>query len=208
MGMVVRPEDYKQDILKLYMEENYTQAQIIRYFQEHYGVELKRSTLSDFLKDQPKPGRGEREEEGALARVLASTEARAEVQTAGHETALAHVAKATAEEVIDRLAQLIEGVQQLKREGDSHYGELHGKIDGLRKQLRGEVPRSTLRRIWGRTIAAWFLVFALFFIWQPTLIPTSALWVRGQGNALWSTVSGWLWVPSAVPAKPAKKAGR
>ena len=81
-------------------------------------------------------------------------------------------------------------------------------IDGLRKQLRGEVPRSTLRRIWGRTIAAWFLVLTLLFVWQPMLIPTTALWVRGQGNALWSTVSGWLWVPSVVPAKPAKKAGR
>jgi hypothetical protein len=52
------------------------------------------------------------------------------------------------------------------------------------------------------------LVLTLFFIWQPMLIPSTALWVRGQGNALWSTVSGWLWVPSTVPAKPAKKAGR
>ena len=205
---VVHPEEYKQEILKLYLEEDYNQAQIIRYFQERYGVELKRSTLSDFLKDQPKPGRGEGEEDGALARVLASTEARAEVRTAEPNAMLAHVAKATAEEVIDRLAHLIEGVQQLKREGDSHYGELGGKIDGLRKQLRGEVPRSTLHRIWGRTIAAWFLVFALCFVWQPTLVPSTALWVRGQGNALWSTVSGWLWVPSAVPAKPAKKPGR
>jgi hypothetical protein len=208
MSRVVHPEEHKQEILKLYMEEDYTQAQIIRYFQEKYNAELKRSTLSDFLKGLPKLGRVEREEEGALDRVLASTEARAEGQTAGHDTRLAQVAKATADEVIDRLAQLVEGVQQLKREADSHYGELGGKIDGLRKQLRGEVPRSTLRRIWVRTVAAWLLVLTLFFIWQPMLIPSTALWVRGQGNALWSTVSGWLWVPSTVPAKPAKKAGR
>jgi Clr5 domain len=208
MGMVVRPEDYKQEILKLYIEEDYSQAQIIRHFQEQYGAELKRSTLSDFLKGQPKPGWVEGNEVEASERVLAPVGVRAEVQAAEHDTMLAHVAKATAEEVIDRMAQLIEGIQQLKREGDNHYGELHGKIDALRKQLRGEVPRSTLRRIWVRTVAAWFLVLTLFFVWQPTLIPTTALWVRGQGNALWSTVSGWLWVPSAVPAKPAKKAGR
>jgi hypothetical protein len=208
MGMAVRPEEYKQEILKLYMEEDYTQAQIIRHFQEHYNAELKRSTLSDFLKGQPKPGRVEGDEAEASERVLAPVGVRAEVQAAGDDTRLAQVAKATAEEVIDRMVQLIEGVQQLKREGDSHYEALDGKVEALRKQLRGEVPRSTLHRIWGRTIAAWLLVFTLFFVWQPTLVPTTALWVRGQGAALWSTVSGWLWVPSVVPAKPAKKAGR
>jgi hypothetical protein len=206
--MVVRPEEHKQEILKLYMEEDYSQAEIIRHFQEQYNVTLKRSTLSDFLKGLPRPGQVESNEGEASERMLAPVGARAEAQTAEHDTTLAQVAKATADEVIDRMAQLIEGVQQLKREADSHYGELGGKIDGLRKQLRGEVPRSTLRRIWGRTIAAWFLVLTLLFVWQPMLIPTAALWVRGQGNVLWSTVSGWLWVPSAAPVKPAKKAGR
>ena len=68
--MTIRPEDHRDEILRLYDEEGYSQAKIIRHFQEKYG-ELKRSTLSDFLKAQSRNGTAEvlrsEAEPGALA---------------------------------------------------------------------------------------------------------------------------------------------
>jgi hypothetical protein len=207
MSLVARPEDYHEEILKLYTEEDHSQAQIIRYFQEQYGVELKRSTLSDYLKGQSKPARAELLQEDEPERVPPLVGARAEVQ-GSEDMMLARFAKATADEVIDKLGQLIEGVQQIKMEADTYHKALSGKIDTLDKRLRGEVPRSTLRRIWRRSLGTCGLLFLGFTLWQPTLIANTSLWARGQGEAVWSTVSGWVWGPSAVPAKPARKVTR
>jgi hypothetical protein len=35
--MAIRPEDHRDEILWLYDEEGYSQAKIIRHFQEKYG---------------------------------------------------------------------------------------------------------------------------------------------------------------------------
>jgi len=209
----------EKDIILALHAQGYSQAEIIRHVREEYGREIKRSTLSDFLKSQPKPGRAAFDEDEELERALPPLAGRTEGQAAEPSTALATFYKATADEMIDKLVQVVEGLQQVKQEGDTHYKALSGKIDTLGKRLRGEVPRSTLRRIWVRTFVAWGLLFVAVFVWQPTFIATTVLsmghqghtasvWLRGQGEALWSTVAEWVWGQPAVPVKPARKAVR
>ena len=164
--------------------------------------------MSDFVKSLPKPGRAEFDEDEEPARALPPLGARADGQLSEQSKALADFYKATADELIDKLAQVIEGLQQVKREGDTRHEALSGKIDTLGRRLRGEVPRFVLRRIWVRSFVAWGMLVVGVFVWQPQLVPTTSLWVRKQGTALWTTVSGWVWGPSAVSVTSPRKSIR
>ena len=65
-------------------------------------------------------------------------------------TALADFYKANADELIEKQAMVMEGLQQLHEDGNSRHEALNSKLDAVLSRLRGEVPSSVLRRIFGR----------------------------------------------------------
>jgi hypothetical protein len=192
--MTIRPEDHKDEILRLFDEEDYSQAKIIRHFQEKYGSELKRSTLSDFLKAQSRNGAievlGSDAQPGALAPAMPETGAEVSEQF----TALADFYKANADELIEKLAMVMEGLQQLHQDGNSRHEALSGKLDAVLLRLRGEVPSSVLRRIFGRGILAGMLLIGVPGAVALVAKPLMVLWVTGMvRNSFmwaWGFVSG------------------
>jgi hypothetical protein len=194
--MAVRPEDHKEEILRLYEEEGYSQAKIIRHFQEKYG-ELKRSTLSDFLKSQSRNGAvevlGGDAQPGALAPAMPETGAEVSEQF----TALADFYKANADELIEKLSMVMEGLQQLHEDGNSRHEALASKLDAVLLRLRGEVPSSVLRRIFGRGMLAGMLLMGvpgavallakpLMVLWVTGLVRSSVLWTWGLVSGLFT----------------------
>lgn len=176
--MTVRPEDHRDEILRLYDEEGYSQAKIIRHFQEQYG-ELKRSTLSDFLKSQSRNGTAEILRPEAEPGALAPTMPQAGGEVSEQFTALADFYKANADELIEKLAMVMEGLQQVKREGDSRHDTLDRKLDTVLSQLRGVVPSSVLRRIFGRGVLTGMLGVGVPGVVMLMSKPVTVLWVTG-----------------------------
>jgi hypothetical protein len=112
-------------------------------------------------------------------------------------TALADFYKANADEMIEKLAMVMEGLQQLHQDGNSRHEALSGKLDAVLLRLRGEVPSSVLRRIFGRGVLAGMLLVAvpgavalvakpLTVLWVTGLVRSSVLWACGLVNGLFS----------------------
>jgi len=192
--MAIRPEDHKDEILRLYEEEDYSQAKIIRHFQETYGAELKRSTLSDFLKSQSRNGAvevlGSDAEPGALAPAMPEMGAEISEQF----TALADFYKANADELIEKFAMVMEGLQQLHEDGNSRHEALSSKLDAVLLRLRGEVPSSVLRRIFGRGMLAGMLLMgvpgAVALLAKPLMVLRVTGLIRSSVLWTWGWVSG------------------
>jgi hypothetical protein len=189
MGLVVRPEDYKDEILKLYTQEKpLSQAEIMRLFQEKHGLELKRSTLSDFLKPYTRNGTAEVLRSEAQPGALAPAMPEAGVEVSEQFTALADFYKANADELIEKLSMVMEGVQQLHQEGNSRHEALQSKLDTVLARLRGEVPSSVLRRIFGRGVLAGMLLVGVPGIVVLVSKPLTVLWVTGwvRNSVVWA----------------------
>jgi len=190
--MAIRPEDHKDEILRLYDEEGYSQAKIMRHFQETYGAELKRSTLSDFLKSQSRNGTADLP--GSEAGALAPSMPEAGTEISEQFTALADFYKANADELIEKLAMVMEGLQQLHQDGNGRYEAMQNKLDAVLLRLRGEVPSSVLRRIFGRGMAAGMLlavgVGGALVVTMPVSAFRAAALVRDGVLWTWGLVSG------------------
>jgi hypothetical protein len=134
-------DQYRQEI-QAYIDMEYTQAQMRRALQERYGVDVARSTLSDYIKTLS---------DEAGSRPLPEGQAM-------QEDATAAIMQAAGGEIIDRLAQVIEGIQQMKRDADGVHDALEQhtrQFEALYGTFRGAV----LCKIWLRallvTSAAW-----------------------------------------------------
>jgi hypothetical protein len=189
--MTIRPEDHRDEILRLYDEEGYSQAKIIRHFQEKYG-ELKRSTLSDFLKAQSRNGTAEVLRSEAEPGALAPSMPEAGTEVSEQFTALADFYKANADELIEKQAMVMEGMQQLHEDGNSHYEALDSKLDAVLSRLRGEVPASVLRRIFGRGVLAGMLLVGVPGAVVLVTKPLTVLWMTGLVRN--SVMGTWGWV--------------
>jgi len=191
--MAIRPEDHKEEILRLYEEEGYSQAKIIRHFQEKYG-ELKRSTLSDFLKAQSRNGAVEVLSSDAQPGALAPAMPEAGTEVSEQFTALADFYKANADELIEKLAMVMEGLQQLHEDGNSRHEALSSKLDAVLLRLRGEVPSSVLRRIFGRGMLAGMLLMgvpgAVALLAKPLMVLRVTGLIRSSVLWTWGWVSG------------------
>ena len=194
--MTIRPEDHRDEILRLYDEEGYSQAKIIRHFQEKYG-ELKRSTLSDFLKAQSRNGTAEVLRSEAEPGALAPAMPEAGTEVSEQFTALADFYKANADELIEKQAMVMEGLQQLHEDGNSRHEALNSKLDAVLSRLRGEVPSSVLRRIFGRGVLAGMLLVGvpgavllvtkpLTVLWATGLVRNSFMWMWGFVSRLFT----------------------
>jgi len=159
-------DQYQQEI-RAYIDMEYTQAQIRRALQERYGIEVARSTLSDYIKTLGDRGGG------------VSSEGRAVYE----EDARAALLQGAGEEIIDRLAQVIEGLQQVKREGDERHGAVMDAFQAL--QVHDTLEQHT------RQFEALYDTFkgaVLCKIWLRALLVTGAAW--GIGAA---AVYGYFW---------------
>jgi Clr5-like protein len=188
--MTVRPEEHKDEILRLYTQEDRSQAEIMRYFQQR-GLELKRSTLSDFLQPYIKGSvKAHEDEDRALGPALAYDGGEVSEQF----RALTDFYKATAEEVIDQLLLVSEGLEQVRQESDSRHAAVQGKLDAALARLRGEVPASVLRRIFGRGMLLGMLVVGLpvtvSLLVNPLTLPGWAFWIRGIATLVWKAITG------------------
>lgn len=158
---------YREEILLL-KGAGHTQAEVIRALKDRYGVEVKRSTLSDYWKTLP-PGATATMANGATSSAaVALTE---DVRTA----AVMHGAR---EEILDRLAQVIEGLQHLKHEGDARH-------DAVLHALKAFEVSDTLERH-SRAFETLYNTFkgaVLAKIWRRALRVTGLLW--GIGVAGW-----------------------
>src|SRR4029453_888129 len=94
-------DQYRQEI-QAYMDMEYTQAQMRRALQERYGIEVARSTLSDYIKTLSDDVGGRASPEGLTIQ----------------EAAKAAIMQAGGGEIIDRLAQVLEAPQKIKRESE------------------------------------------------------------------------------------------
>jgi hypothetical protein len=113
------------------------------------------------------------------------------------EDATAAIMQAVGEEVLDRLAQVIEGLQILKREGDERHPAVMGMFQALRVQETLEwhtrqfealfrlLSGTALWKIWLRatlfTGAAWGLGLAGVHTWDN---PALAAKVREMGHLI------------------------
>lgn len=180
--------------MRLYDEEDYSQAKIIRHFQEKYGDELKRSTLSDFLKAQSKNGAAALSGSGAETGALAPSMPEAGAEISEQFTALADFYKANADELIEKLAMVMEGLQQLHQDGKSRHEAMNHKLDAVLLRLRGEVPSSVLRRIFGRGLVAGMLLAVgtggAFAVSMPATAYRAAALVRDSVLWTWGLIHG------------------
>jgi hypothetical protein len=194
--VAVRPEDHADEILMLY-DKDRNQAKIIRHFQEKYGLELKRSTLSDFINSRSRNGTAEVLRSEAQPGALAPEMPEAGVEVSEQFTALADFYKANADELIEKLAMVMEGQQQLHQDGQSHHETLNSKLDTVLARLRGEVPSSVLRRIFGRGVLAGMLLVgvpgAVLLVTTPVtvfrgvwLVRDIVMWVLGLVSRLFT----------------------
>jgi hypothetical protein len=190
--MTIRPEDHRDEILRLYDEEEYSQAKIIRHFQEKYG-ELKRSTLSDFLKSQSRNGTAEVLGSEAQPGALAPAMPEAGTEVSEQFTVLADFYKANADELIEKQAMVMEGLQQLHQDGSSRHEALNSKLDTVLSRLRGEVPSSVLRRIFGRGVLAGMLLVgvpgAVVLVTTPVTVFRGVWLVRDSVMWIWAFLS-------------------
>src|SRR5687767_9519637 len=108
-------DQYRQEILA-YVDMEYTQAQIIRALQERFRVVVKCSTLSDYIKALM----GE-----------AGSEAVSTGRDMPQEALVSSVMQGANEEMIDRLVQLIEGVGQLRQEGEARHAAVMDALQAL-----------------------------------------------------------------------------
>ena len=161
---------YRDDILAL-RSEGMAQAEIIRTLKDRYGIEAKRSTLSDYLKSlplDPTPATGSTS--SALPTLTLPEE---DYATALMQSALA--------EILDRLAQLVADSAALRRDGDERHESLTATLEGLRlrdalerhahacETLYEDLRATAMTRIWLRasllTGAAWgVLVGAVWLV--------------------------------------------
>jgi len=164
--------DPYREILEAWKVEGVSQADMRRRLKEHYGEEVKPQTLSDYMKKLDAPGQGDGNG-AALAPAVLPRQADMEIALLG----------ASMVEVVNRLAQVIEGLQQVKREGEARHTEIVATLKGLRfqdvidrhtlpfqalyKQFKGEV----MLRIWLKALvvsgASWGVVWlALRYGWR------------------------------------------
>ena len=135
-------DQYREEI-QAYIDMEYTQAQMRRTLQERYGVEVARSTLSDYIKTLSDDTAGRASPEG---------------RAIPEEDAKAAIMQAAGGEIIDRLAQVLEGLQLIKRESD----EVHDALEQHTRHfeaLYGTFRGAVLCKIWLRALlltgAAW-----------------------------------------------------
>ena len=178
-------DPYRADILML-LQQGQSQAAIMRTLKDRYNVVVKRSTISDYVKTL-----GEEEQimgtNGAMPGMP--------MMSAHSEDALrAALTHGAGEEILERLAQLVEGVQQLKREGDERHTAVMeafqalGVHDTLERHTRqfealyGLLSGAALWKIWLRaalfTGAAWGVLLSGVYAWGT---PAIAAKIRSIG---------------------------
>ena len=96
-------DPYEQEI-RAYIQMEYSQAQMRSALQERFGIVVARSTLSDYIKTLSEEAGGRAPSGGRAVQ---------------EEDVKAALMQAAGGEIIDRLAQVIEGLQQLKQEMDA-----------------------------------------------------------------------------------------
>ena len=158
-------DPYRQDIL-LYKEAGMSSADMIRALEADHGIEVKRSSFYLYCK------------------ALFAQERAARPQDLPEEALVDSVMQGAQGEMIDRLAQLIEAVQHLKREGETRHAAvmdalqaftLHDALDRHSRQFQAlfDLLRGT----------------ALWKIWLRALLYTGAGW--GVGLTVYGYVWGW-----------------
>ena len=148
-------DQYRQEILA-YVEMEYTQAQMIRALRERYSIEVKRSTLSDYIKALM--------DEAGSGAVSTGCEI-------PQEALVSSLMQGAQGEMIDRLAQLIEGVGQLKQGGEARHAAVMDALQAL--PLHDTLDRHT------RQFEALFDLLkgtALWKIWLRALLFTGVTW--------------------------------
>jgi hypothetical protein len=149
--------DLYEPEIRAYMQMEYTQAQMRRALQERYGIEVARSTLSDYIKTLSDDPGGRASPEG---------------RAIPEEDAKAAIMQAAGGEIIQRLAEVIEGLQQVKREADTRHGADAEQV----RQVHDALERHT------RHFEALYDTFrgaVLGKIWLRALLVTGAAWGVG-----------------------------
>lgn len=166
-------ERNESEIVKM-LDQGIPQAQIIREFRAR-GVNIPRSSLSDYVK--------------GMAEDDAATATQDDEQLAGRfDAALAFQRATTAEiieqmsGVIERLGDVVQGVQQLKREGDERYTALETLLQSLPKNDAGANAGRTehrLEEVAGRidALAARTAGAGLRWIWLKAFLWCSGFWL-------------------------------
>jgi hypothetical protein len=89
---------------------------------------------------------------------------------------------------------VMEGLQQLHQDGKSRYEAMNHKLDAVLLRLRGEVPSSVLRRIFGRGLVTGMLLAVgtggAFAVSMPVTAFRAATLVRDGVLWAWGFVSG------------------
>ena len=155
---------HREEILSL-LEAGSSQAEVIRHFEQR-GITISRSTLSDFVRQyqEREVATAAVEDDGLSERMAAALSFQ----------------RAIADELADRLVDVVEALHQLKREGDGHHAALLAAIghiqgsrvssaEGIRPLLEGAIAR--LDRLAARTGGA-----GLRWIWGKALLVTGLLW--------------------------------
>jgi hypothetical protein len=171
-------DSHRDEILGL-LEEGMSQAEVIRHF-EGRGIKVSRSTLSDFVRQQ---------QEGDMATAVMEDEGLSERMAAALS-----FQRSTADELIDKMIDLAEAVQQLKTEGDEHHKAVLaaiGKIEmpsaSSAEDIRALLETATARldRLAARTGEA-----GLRWVWLKALSITGLAW--GVMLAGWLYGTGFL----------------
>jgi hypothetical protein len=158
-------DPYRQDIL-LYKEAGMSAADMIRALEADHGIEVKRSSFYLYCK------------------TLFAQERAAPAQDLPEEVLVDSVMQGAQGEMIDRLAQLIEAVRQVRQEGETRHAAvmdalqaftLHDALDRHSRQFQAlfDLLRGT----------------ALWKIWLRALMYTGAGW--GVGLTVYGYVWGW-----------------
>ena len=153
-------DPYRQDIL-LYKEAGLSSADMIRALEADHGIEVKRSSFYLYCK------------------TLFALERAAPAQDLPEEVLVDSVMQGAQGEMINRLAQLIEAVQQVKREGETRHAAvmealqaftLHDTLDRHSRQFQAlfDLLRGTaLWKIWLRALlltgVGWGVVLAALY---------------------------------------------
>jgi AcrR family transcriptional regulator len=153
-------DPYRKDIL-LYKEAGMSAADMIRALEADHGIEVKRSSFYLYCK------------------TLFAQERAAPPQDLPEEALVDSVMQGAQGEMIDRLAQLIEAVQQVGQEGETRHAAvmdalqaftLHDALDRHSRQFKAlfDLLRGTaLWKIWLRALfytgAGWGVVLAALY---------------------------------------------
>ena len=158
-----RLNEFKGDILEA-LHQGQSQAQIIKRFRQQ-GITIARSTLSDFVRQQ---------QEADIEITVQDDEETAERYEAG-----LRFQRSTADEIIDKQTEVIEGMQQLKQEGDERHSVLIEAVRNIhvdapdsaeiRRMLEAAITR--LDVLASRTTGA-----ALRWVWLKALGITGLGW--------------------------------